>query len=74
MEENTEAMETLFEDEGINATSEQIKNITDAFIIHLELMEEMKSYQHVGRKDCEECIKLKTELKRMKYFMKNNKT
>lgn len=65
--ERIEAMQTIFDDEGITATEKQIKEVAEAYDLHIEMESEMESYQHIGGKiTCGDCVSLKEQLNEAK--------
>jgi hypothetical protein len=49
---------------GISATLEQVEKISESFSLHLEMENELESYQYTGHKEeCLKCKRLEDELK-----------
>lgn len=62
--ERIEALSEIFNDNSIQATEQQIKQIVEDFSNHIEMESEMDSYQHVGHKEvCKNCQSLESKLK-----------
>lgn len=67
-EERIECMAEILESVGITASKEDIKVIVDDFSTHLEMENEMSSYQHLPGKlkePCAKCQELAREIKRL---------
>ena len=59
-----ECLSEIFEELGIIATPEQIEKVVVDFSLHLEMENELSSYQHIGfKEDCSNCKKLEYKLK-----------
>lgn len=59
-----ECMSDILSEIDVDLTHEQIKKIVDDFSDHIEMENELSSYQHVGFKEtCRECESLKYKLK-----------
>lgn len=62
-----EILADIFEEHGVKATDEQIKNISDDFSMHLESEKEMESYAHINiNPSCDRCNELEKQLKNEK--------
>lgn len=58
-----ECLFEIFEDIGLTATEEQVKQISEDYALHLEMENEMETYQHIGiEESCGKCASLKTEV------------
>lgn len=63
-----EALSEILENMNINLTDIQIKELEEAFSLHIEMEAEMESYQHVAHVDkCGTCEVLKKEIAGLKY-------
>lgn len=61
-----DSMAEIFEEEGVQATPEQIAAIAESFNISLDMEREMGMYQHISRKEeCPKCKKLEGQLKEL---------
>lgn len=61
-----EIMSEILSELGISATNEQIKQITENFSSHIEMENELSSYQHIGHKEeCIKCKRLESEIKQL---------
>lgn len=63
-EQRTEALSEILDGLGIGIPADGIADIARDFSLHLEMEQEMSSYQHLGahKEDCKECERLKNEL------------
>ncbi|MFW6130531.1 MAG: hypothetical protein ACOC56_05040 [Atribacterota bacterium] len=61
-----ESMTEILDELGISATNEQIKQIVEYFLLHIEMENELSSYQHIGHKEkCSKCKILELEIKEL---------
>ena len=62
--ERIETMTEIISELNISATEEQIKKIVSDFSLHIEMENELNSYQHISHeKDCTNCKILQEKLK-----------
>jgi len=66
-----ECLSEILEEVGLTASKEQIEKIVNDFSMHLEMENELSSYQHVGYK--EECSKCKILEDKLRVLEKENK-
>lgn len=68
-EERIEAMHEILNHLAIEISDSKVKELTEAFTLHLEMEREMSSYQYIPSKhdkgDCSECKSLKYKLEQM---------
>jgi hypothetical protein len=63
-----DAMAEILSENGITATDEQIKDITDQFINHRQCLSDMESEQFRGSfSECESCKNLKEQIKDLQH-------
>ena len=61
--ERIECLAEILEEAGVKASDEQIKTIAEDYAFHLEMENEMSSYQHVGgNQECDKCKQLKRQV------------
>jgi hypothetical protein len=59
----SEAMADILDGLGISATPEQIQSMVKDFSNHLDMEQEMSSYQHAGNKEeCSKCKSLQSKI------------
>lgn len=65
--ERSEALSEILENMNISLTDIQIKELEEAFSLHIEMEAEMESYQHVSHVEkCIDCDTLKREISNLK--------
>ena len=62
-----ESMTEILDELGISATDEQVKQIVEDFSLHIEMENELSSYQHIEHKEeCSKCKRLESEINELK--------
>ncbi len=63
-----ECMTEILSELEISVTNDQIKQIVDDFSLHLEMENELSSYQHLGHKEeCATCRRLESDVKQLEH-------
>lgn len=66
--ERLEALAEILENMNINLNNIQIKELEEAFSVHIEMEAEMESYQHIRHNEkCLNCETLKKEISGLRY-------